>query len=275
LTSAQGRRTLLEGALFEVIPMKNTAEKARDLPKGARVSVTASPGKGMMATVELCESLASDGYDVVPHISARLTASMDELRTVVERMRDAGVNRAFVVGGDSETGTEFPDAVALLRALATLDHPFAEIGVAAYPEGHPSIPAHTLRTSLIEKQAWASHMVTQMCFDAEQITSWIRSERNAGVTMPLVIGIPGVTDPARLMTIGARIGVGQSLRYLSKNRGTIVQLLRPGPYNPDKLIGKLSDLAVDPIANAIGLHVFTFNQIESTAAWYAKAMVSA
>ena len=252
--------------------MKNTAERARDLPKGATVSVTASPGKGMMATVELCESLAADGYSVVPHISARLTESLDELRTVVERVRDVGATRAFVVGGDVDAGTAFPDAMAVLRALEDLDHPFTEIGVAAYPEGHPSISTERLHESLLEKQPHATHMVTQMCFDARQITRWIAEERATGVRMPLVIGIPGVTDAAKLMTIGARIGVGQSLRYLRKNRRTVLRLLRPGLYRPDRLIDKLSDLAVDDDANAVGLHVFTFNQIESTAAWYERAI---
>lgn len=272
MANKTGRRRLLERVIFEVIPMKNTAEKARDLPPGATVSVTASPDKGMMATVELCESLADDGFQIVPHISARLTQSFDELRTVVERVRDAGATKAFIVGGDVQVGEEFADAMALLRALETLDHPFTELGVAAYPEGHPSIPEHVLRSSLLEKQDHADYMATQMCFDAAKIESWIRSERKAGVTLPLVIGIPGVTDPARLMTIGARIGVGQSLRYLRKNRAAVLKLLKPGPYDPGKLVDKLSDLAADPTTNAVGLHVFTFNQIAPTAEWYEKAV---
>lgn len=267
-----GRRKLLEGAIFEVIPMKNTAEKARDLPPGATVSVTASPDKGMIATVELCESLAANGFRVVPHISARLTESFDELRRIVERVGAVGSTRAFVVGGDNEGGTEFPDAMAVLRALERLDHPFREIGVAAYPEGHPSIPEHALRSSLLEKQAMADYMATQMCFDAERIASWVRGERTAGVNLPLVIGIPGVTDPARLLTIGARIGVGRSIRYLRKNRRAMFKLLRPRPYDPTKLVDKLSSLATDPAANAVGLHIFTFNQIGPTTEWYEKAL---
>jgi methylenetetrahydrofolate reductase (NADPH) len=265
-----GRQRLLTNAVFEVIPMKNTAEKARDLPVGATVSVTASPDKGMMATVELCEALADDGFHVVPHISARLTESLDELRRIVERTRDAGATRAFIVGGDSQEGTTFADALALLRALEDLDHPYTELGVAAYPEGHPSIPAHVLRASLIEKQQLAHHMTTQMCFDAARIETWLREERAAGVTLPLVVGIPGVTDPARLVTIGARIGVGQSLRYLRKNRGAVLKLLRPGPYDPTKLVDRLAPLATDSGADAVGLHIFTFNQISSTAEWYER-----
>lgn len=265
-----GRRTLLENTTFELIPMRTTADKARDLPDGATVSVTASPDKGMLATVELCESLAADGFRVVPHISARLLQSEDELRRVVERMRDAGATRAFIVGGDSQDGAVYADALALLRALEDLDHPFTELGVAAYPEGHPSISEHVLRRSLLEKQDHAHYMATQMCFDAGTISGWLRGERMAGVRLPLVVGIPGVTDPVRLATIGARIGVGQSLRYLRKNRSAIFKLLKPRSYDPTKLVDRLAPLAADPGMNVVGLHVFTFNQVEATAGWYER-----
>lgn len=265
-----GRQRLLDNTIFEVIPMKNTAEKARDLPAGATVSVTASPDKGMMATVELSESLAADGYRIIPHISARMLESVDELKTIIERVRDAGATKAFVVGGDATDGTAFPDGIALVQALAGLDHPFTEIGVPAYPEGHPSIPESVLHDALVSKQPHAQYMATQMCFDAGKIASWLKAERGAGVTLPLVVGIPGVTDPLRLATIGARIGVGQSLRYLRKNRAAIMKLLKPGPYDPTTLVDKLAPLATDPAMNAVGLHVFTFNQIEPTVEWYER-----
>ena len=267
---AKGRQRLLENTIFEVIPMKNAAEKARDLPAGAKVSVTASPDKGMLATVELCESLADAGYTIVPHISARMLESVDELKMVIERVRDAGATQAFVVGGDATTGTVFPDGITLVRALDDMDHPFETIGVPAYPEGHPSISDETLHTALLEKQPHAHYMATQMCFEPGRIAKWLRAERQAGVTLPLVVGIPGVTDPVRLAAIGARIGVGQSLRYLRKNRAAVFKLLRPGPYNPTKLVEKLAPLAEDPSMNAVGLHIFTFNQIEPTVAWYER-----
>lgn len=265
-----GRRRLLDNTIFEVIPMKNTAEKARDLPAGATVSVTASPDKGMMATVELCESLAADGYRIVPHIAARMLSSTDELELIIERVRDAGATKAFVVGGDATEGTAYPHGIALVRALEDLDHPFTEIGVPAYPEGHPFISERVLHDALMQKQPHAHYMATQMCFDADRIASWLRAERASGVTLPLVVGIPGVTDPIRLATIGARIGVGQSLRYLRKNRAAVLQLLKPGPYDPTKLVDRLAPLATDPGMNAVGLHVFTFNQIEPTVEWYER-----
>ena len=42
------------------------------LPAGATVSVTASPAKGIEATVALCEQLQARGFRAVPHLSARM-----------------------------------------------------------------------------------------------------------------------------------------------------------------------------------------------------------
>jgi methylenetetrahydrofolate reductase (NADPH) len=262
-----GRTTLLDGVVFEIIPMKNAFEKAVDLPAGALVSVTASPAKGMEATVELSEQLAARGYRVIPHLSARLTKSRVELEGHVERLADSGITRAFIVGGDADDPGEFFDAMDLIRALETIEHPFTELGVTGYPEGHPVISGDLLDKALIEKQPHASYIATQMCFDSKRIASWLRDCRGAGVDLPVIVGIPGAIDTVKLMTIGARIGVGTSLKYLAKNRKSVAKLMRPGHYTPDELIADLAPLAEDPAMNVVGLHLFTFNQVEGTLEW--------
>ena len=83
--------------------------------------------------------------------------------------------------------------------------------------------------------------------------------------LPVHLGIPGAVEPARLVRIGTRLGIGASLRYLQKNRGAVARLLRPGGYDPSALLNKLA--AEADRLNIAGLHVFTFNAIESTMAW--------
>ncbi|MGH8927888.1 MAG: methylenetetrahydrofolate reductase, partial [Acidimicrobiia bacterium] len=63
---------LLSQATFEVIPMKSTLEKAASLPAGSSVSVTASPAKGIEATIDLAIALHDIGYRSVPHLAARM-----------------------------------------------------------------------------------------------------------------------------------------------------------------------------------------------------------
>lgn len=265
--STAGLQRLLEGVVFEIIPMKNALEKALLLPAGARISVTASPAKGMDATIELTEQLAERGYTMIPHLSARLTKTRVELESHVRRLTHAGVTRALIVGGDATDPGEFFDAMALIRSLDTMAHPFAELGVTGYPEGHPIISNDVLQAALVEKQPHASYIATQMCFDITTISAWVKQIRSAGVALPLVVGIPGAIDSIKLMTIGARIGVGTSLKYLAKNRRSVARLMLPGHFTPDELLDGLATLAEDPLMNLAGLHLFTFNQVEGTLEW--------
>lgn len=262
----RGLRTLLDNSGFELIPMKSTADKAMALPAGTTVSVTASPAKGMSATVELTEEFVEMGLDVIPHLSARLTKSRAELRGILARLEEIGTRQVFVVGGDADDPGEHRDAMDLIRAMEDIGHPFDAIGVTGYPEGHPFIPDELLMQALIEKQPYASSITTQMCFDVGAIERWTREIRANGIELPVKIGIPGVTDVTKLIGISMRIGVGTSLKFISKNRSLATQLLKP--YSPANLVGELASLAEQPDLGIGGLHIYTFNQVESTLAWY-------
>lgn len=261
-----GLRTLLDNSGFELIPMKSTADKARALPSGTTVSVTASPAKGMSATVDLTEEFVEMGLDVLPHLSARLTKSREELRGILARLEEIGTRQVFVVGGDADDPGEYRDAMDLIRAMEDIGHPFDAIGVTGYPEGHPFISDELLMQALIEKQPHATSITTQMCFDVGAIEQWVREIRANGIELPVKIGIPGVTDVTKLIGISMRIGVGTSLRFISKNRSLATQLLKP--YSPANLVGDLAALAEQPDLGIGGLHIYTFNQVEATLAWY-------
>ena len=104
-----------------------------------------------------------------------------------------------------------------------------------------------------------------MCFDDTTIRTWLQRERAAGLTLPVRLGVPGVVDRARLMTMGTRLGIGASLRFLSKNRSTVMQLMAPGGYDPTDMVVAFAD-----DAKALGieaLHSFTFNAVADTRKW--------
>jgi len=265
--------SLLARADFEVIPLKGALEKALAIPDGSTVSVTASPSRGMGITVDLALELQDRGYRAVPHISARMVEDRQDLASIIKRLDDGGVVRVFVTGGDGQPHGDYFDALSLLRDMANLGHPFLEVGITGYPEGHPAIPADRLRQALLEKQAHATHIVTQMCFSPKAIVDWVGSIREDGVELPVKVGIPGAIDPTRLISIAARIGVGDSMSFLAKNRRTVIRLLRPGRYRPDRLIRPLGRMGEGLGLN--GLHLFTFNQVDSTVAWLRRAIARA
>jgi methylenetetrahydrofolate reductase (NADPH) len=257
---------LVMGAKLEVMPLLNALETCDALPPGSMVTVTSSPSHGIEATVELAEKLARRGHTVIPHLSAHMIWTHQHLEDLLARLAEGGFRRVFVVGGDAEDHGDFHDGLTLLRAIDELGRPFDEIGVPAYPEGHPSISDERLLEVLLEKQRYASYMTTQMSFNPRAIAGWMGRMRASGVTLPVHLGLPGVADLTKLMTIAARIGVADSARYLKKNRNLIGQVIK-GRFGPDALLRELGPTLADPAADVAALHVFTFNQIERTVAW--------
>ncbi|HZB84692.1 MAG TPA: methylenetetrahydrofolate reductase, partial [Rubrobacteraceae bacterium] len=116
---------------YEVIPLKGTEEQIREhIPKEAKLTVTASPQKGMEDTLQLAEQLASQGYHVAPHLSARLVEDNARVEQILQRLHEAGIRDAFVVGGDAEEPTgEFTGAPDLLEAISKIGHELEEIGI--------------------------------------------------------------------------------------------------------------------------------------------------
>jgi methylenetetrahydrofolate reductase (NADPH) len=264
-------RRVLERPLFELIPLRDALERAGSLPPKASTTVTASPTHGIESTIELCEGLIARGHPATPHLAAHMIRDPAHLAELLDRCRTAGIRDAFVVGGDAKDRGEIHDGLALLRLMDELGHPFETVGVAGYPEGHPSIPEEILFSSLREKQTYASYLTTQMSFDANAISSWISRIRIAGVTLPVHLGLPGAVDVRRLLRMAARIGVGGSLRYLGKNR-QLLRLLLGRAFTPERLLRSLGATLVDPEADVRAIHLFTFNQVESTVAWQERML---
>jgi methylenetetrahydrofolate reductase (NADPH) len=259
---------LVREPTFELLPLKSIAAQIDALPAAARVSVTASPGKGLEATIDLAADLARRGFHAVPHLSARMVRDRAHLADVLSSAAEAGLARVFVVGGDAQTLGDFPDGLALLRGIHEVGPVPAAIGIPCYPDGHAFIPDAALATALRDKAPYAQWMTTQLCFDPVKIVTWLGARRAEGLRLPAVIGLPGVTEPHRLLAISARIGVRDTRRFLAKNLGFVARLARTGGfYRPDGLLRALGPAAADPAMAISGLHLYTFNQVAATEAW--------
>src|SRR5262249_46844681 len=106
--------------------------------------------------------------------------------------------------------------------------------------------------------------------DRGAIEGWLLASRADGVTLPLVLGLPGPADMAKVIRIATRIGVAASSRYLRKNRGIVGAVLRRRAFRPDRLLHQLHRTIDDPVADVRGLHVYTFNQVQEAEAWRAR-----
>jgi methylenetetrahydrofolate reductase (NADPH) len=258
----------LDDPIFELLPLKNLPDQIPHLPPGARVSVTASPAKGIDATVDWAVRLQADGFRAIPHLSARMIADRATLAGLLDRARLGGLTHAFVVGGDADEPGEYLDGLSLLRAMDELGHPFTTLGCPGYPQGHPDIPDDALERALRDKARYVDHVTTQMDFDVKAIGAWVRAERAGGLEPDIVVGVPGVADPQKLLSIAARIGVRDAKRFLVKNLRFVTGLAKSGGfYKPTSFVEGVAPLLADPAARVTGFHLYTFNAVEATEAW--------
>lgn len=264
-------KRLVRQMCYELVPIKSVDQVIANLPDGVSVSVTCSPVKGIAATLELCVRLIHRGHSVIPHLAARLVEGPEHTAKLAEWVKHHAVKEVLIIGGDSESPNHYADSLSFMHDFLANDSGVQVVGFAAYPDGHTLIETSKLRETLLAKQALLSSVgvkglaSTQMCFDADQIRVWLRDEREAGFTIPISLGVPGVVDRAKLMTMGLRLGVGASMRYLSKNRSSITQMFAPGGFDPTTLVEKLAPVAEQ--LGIVGIHSFTFNNIAETASW--------
>ena len=254
---------------YEVIPLQGTEEAVVEhVPKDIALTVTASPGKGTWATIELAERLAGHGFGVAPHLSARLIRDRSELGEILHRLHGAGIRNAFVVAGDiDDPAGEFEGAAGLLLAMSEIGHHLDEVGITGYPESHPKISDEMTIKAMYDKVPYATYIISQICFDPEVISDWARRVRSRGVKLPIRIGMPGSVNRQKLLRISASIGVGESARFLKRQRNWLVKMFLPGGYSPDRLIEGLKPGFAEPESNIRGLHIYTFNEVETTEAW--------
>jgi methylenetetrahydrofolate reductase (NADPH) len=255
-------------AYMEVFPTDSIEAKLDVLEPGSYVAVTCSPSKGVEVTLEMSERIAARGFKVVPHVAAKMVKDEAHLHEIMARLDDMPIVSLFVPGGDAtKPAGKYLTALDLLRDIAEFEHRFEDIGVAGHPEGHPAVTDEVLLDELLKKQEFSNYIVTQMCFDADLIGNWVHKIRDAGVTLPVWIGLPSVSNRASLMTTSLRIGVGNSLRYL-KNHGNIAaQLLKTKEYRPDDLLIDLAPYIADPDLDIQGHHIYCFNQVEKAENW--------
>ena len=258
----------LRAPRYEVFPTDDVAEQVvAHVPREVTLTVTASPRRGMPATILLAANLASAGYTVVPHLSARMIAGRRELGQILETLHAAGIGNVFVVAGDArQPAGEFPDALSLLTALPP-DHGLTEIGVTGYPESHPFIHDDVTIQAMWDKRRIATYIVSNLSFDVATIKRWVERVRHRGVQLPIYVGMAGVADPIRLLRVSTKIGVADSARFLRGHPTWLARMFGPGGYEPGRFAtGLLPELAL-PERRVAGLHIFTFNEIEPTERW--------
>ena len=270
--ASKGLADILAHPRFEVLPTPGVEARVfQSLKPGTIVHVMCPPEQGADHSVDVTVRIAGGGYSAVPHIAARTVASRDHLQELLEKMHEGGIHSGFFPGGDGDPVGRYESAVELLDDLATMEHGLSDIGIGAYPQGHRVIPKPVLTEALLQKQNTATYMVSENCFEPQAIITWLREMRNAGVTLPLMVGVPGVVRVRRLLASCKQFGLQSAIRYLQNQHG-MVRALLGSKFSPGPVVAAMASAVEDDTLGISGIHFYTFNEVSRTEDWYRKAL---
>jgi methylenetetrahydrofolate reductase (NADH) len=266
--SALARRYSLETTRPDAAEIAALAEI---LPPGTPLYLTAVPTQDPDELIKAAAALRKSGLEPVAHIAARRFASAETLRELIAGLRgEADMRRLLLIGGDVDTPGPFSDALSVIQRCGLRAAGIEEIGIGAYPEGHPRIPAGRLEAAMDEKIAAATaqglrvHIISQFSFSPDRILGWLRQLRTCGISKPVKIGMAGPTSVPALLRYARRCGVAASLRGLVS--GLASGLV--GHVGPDRIIDTLS--AANDLGD-VAVHYFCFGGTLETARYACEA----
>jgi len=243
------------------------------LPPGTRVNVTFLGNEDLAMRTTAAQAVRAGGLSPVPHISARRLHDRGELETYLAALRNVDATSAvFCVGGDPATPEgPYSDSESIIRTGVLAEYGVRHVSIAGYPEGHPDISGDVLWGALrgkvraLAEQGLEGSIITQFAFDEKPVLGWIEQLRDAGIHLPVRIGVPGPAGVKRLLGFARRFGIGANAMIVKKYGFSLTNLI--GTAGPDRLIGSLAG-GYDPARHGeVRLHFYTFGGIEATAQW--------
>jgi methylenetetrahydrofolate reductase (NADPH) len=273
---------------FEFFPPKDEAGEAqlwqaiRDLESYAPTFVSVTYGAGGSTrdrTVDITRRIVEE-TSLLP--MAHLTCvghTKDDLDDILSAYESAGVTNVLALRGDPKEGpraewtpTEggFQHAVELVQLAASRGG--FTVGVAAFPEGHPSAESleHDAQVLVEKARAGAEFAVTQMFFDARDYFALVERVRQHGVDMPILPGIMPILNLNAIAKQGELIGTSVPAHVVDAFAG----LEEPAAIRA-KGIELATQLCQDLLdGGAPGLHFYTLNRSKATLEIFAALNVT-
>ncbi len=253
---------------------QDAARIADLLPSGTPVYVNHLPRHSLDNTLKGLLSVKAVGLEPVPHLAARRVGSRAEVLAFLKRaVGEAGIKKVLVLGGDMpEPAGPYADAASLIRDGVFGDCGVREIGLAGYPEGHPRIDSSALADALRQKiglareQGLGCYVLTQFSFAPNRIVEFCGGLQRQSADVPVYVGLPGPTTPARLLRYAQICGVSASLRALqAQGMGAVRLFTHTDPV--EQLVAVARQVASGATSNVVGIHLFSFGGVESSATW--------
>ena len=222
--------------------------------------------------------------DPVPHLTC-VCHQADEVQSILDRYAEAGISNILALGGDpprdradhdrSQDAFRYgADLVAFIGKFnESGKHPDARgfgIGVAGFPEGHPSTPNRLKEMDHLKAKvdAGADYIVTQLFFSNDDFLDFRDRCSLAGIDVPIIAGIMPITSRkgmARMadLAAGARFPA-KLLRAIERAGDNTESVERVGIHYATQQCAELLDNGVK------GFHFYTLNRSRATREIYAS-----
>ncbi|MDT3529422.1 methylenetetrahydrofolate reductase [Stenotrophomonas pavanii] len=249
--------------------------EADRIPRGTVISIPYLASEDDDARLAAARTVRALGFEPMPHLSARRIGSAAALARFLERAAgEAGVARCLLIAGDLATPAgPFADSASIIQT-GLLEHSGIKVvGIGGHPEGHPVMSSDERWQALegkcqaIEARGMAPLVVTQFAFDADTVLAWLDGLRARGISVPVLVGVPGPASIPRLLRYAAMCGVGASASMLARYGISMGRLI--GTAGPEVFVDRL----VRGLTSAHGQvspHFFPFGGIAPSLEWMAQ-----
>src|SRR3954468_12948206 len=222
-------------------------------------------------TIDIVSRIKADhGLEAMAHFTC-VGATVQELRAMLDRMRDAGIENVLALRGDPPAGetewTATEGGLSYSRELIELirsDYDFA-IGAACFPEVHvhAASPESDLRYTKAKVDAGARFLITQLFFDNQVYWDFVGRARDIGIEVPIIPGIMPIGNVAQIKRFTEMCGASIPARLL---RELELRADQPAAVT-DFGVAYATLQCADLLANgAPGIHFYTLNRSPATRA---------
>ncbi|MBA0398531.1 5,10-methylenetetrahydrofolate reductase [Stenotrophomonas maltophilia] len=245
------------------------------IPRGTVISLPYLSSEDDDARLAAARTVRALGLEPMPHLSARRVESRAALERFLERAAgDAGVERCLLIAGDLATPAgPFADSASIIQTGLLEQYGIKVVGIGGHPEGHPAMSSEERWQVLqrkcqgIETRGMAPVIVTQFAFDADLVLAWLDALRTRGITVPVLVGVPGPASISRLLRYAAMCGVGASASMLARYGISIGRLL--GTAGPEVFVDRLVK-GLTSAHGPVSPHFYPFGGVAPSLDWMAQ-----
>jgi methylenetetrahydrofolate reductase (NADPH) len=269
---------MLRGYSIEInLRQPRALDAARErLDRGTEVFLVWIPGADPIEMVGPASRLRRAGLVPVPHVAARHLESSGQLMQLAARLAgDAGVDRILLIGGDrARPAGPYEASLDVMETGVFQNAGITRVAIGGFPEGNPNISRTALEQAFAAKLNFGRSIglelsiVTQFCFKAEPIVSWLQRIRASGIDNPVRVGLAGPASLGTLARYAVRCGIGNSLHVLREHPSFAKLLTEKGPA---PIMRDIADAAPETNRSLplgiTGFHFFAFGGFNKTIDW--------